>query len=462
MFGGCDEIFYLIHLKGLKRNQVSIIATQKSICILAQTFKLNSLSEFNEFHSLISSLPVTKKPSVLVDSTKYYPHVYRDNGVLNIHKKDIFQFEIGDFEKSELAGVVNASEKSFYLDSEMKVEIDVGTIKWLIIFDTKHQLGLLFYMIDFKTRAKNSFEALSNIKTLRYFKEPGNDEMYKIKVFENGVPKEGVSLYSIFRDCFGSTCDKINFLEAKPLQFHFLDQVSFGLNEDRESHCYNILRIPGDSNKDLERKYFSKNINHVYENSSVYAFSMNEGTILVSSNKSPKKLVSNFLATQIIFLYHRRFEHIVSDFMGNQSLRNSKISKSFIKGLKQIRKDMNISSYYVGVPISQYSEVQEVYNLTKLNSGLNYSEVKEAFNQAATLLMEEAAEESSERERRIGLILGVLGITGFISFIFDYLLISKNQKFIDTLDFPLNNLPFLLFIITFIFIWKFLNKKNND
>jgi hypothetical protein len=148
--------------------------------------------------------------------------------------------------------------------------------------------------------------------------------------------------------------------------------------------------------------------------------------------------------------------------MGNQSIRNSKISKSFIKGLKQIRKDMNISSYYVGVPISQYSEVQEVYNLTKLNSGLNYSEVKEAFNQAATLLMEEAAEESSERERRIGLILGVLGITGFISFIFDYLLISKNQKFIDTLDFPLNNLPFLLFIITFIFIWKFLNKKNND
>ena len=74
--------------------------------------------------------------------------------------------------------------------------------------------------------------------------------------------------------------------------------------------------------------------------------------------------------------------------------------------------------------------------------------------------MEEADEANSERERRIGLILGVLGITGFISFIFDYLLISKNKKFIDTLDFPFNTLPFLLFLVTFIVIWKFLNTRE--
>jgi hypothetical protein len=128
--------------------------------------------------------------------------------------------------------------------------------------------------------------------------------------------------------------------------------------------------------------------------------------------------------------------------------------------LKQIGKDMNLPNYYVNLPISQYSEIQEIYNLTKINSGLNQTALKEAFNEAALLLMEEADEANSERERRIGLILGVLGITGFISFIFDYLLISKNKKFIDTLDFPFNTLPFLLFLVTFIVIWKFLNTRE--
>jgi hypothetical protein len=76
--------------------------------------------------------------------------------------------------------------------------------------------------------------------------------------------------------------------------------------------------------------------------------------------------------------------------------------------------------------------------------------------------MEEAAKANSEREQRIGLRLGVLGITGFISFIFDYLVVSKNQKLIDTCDFPFNALPLLLFSVVFIFIWKFLKTGNND
>ena len=198
----------------------------------------------------------------------------------------------------------------------------------------------------------------------------------------------------------------------------------------------------------------------MYENSSIYAFSMAEGIVLTSFEKTPKMLVSNFLATQIILLFHRRFVHVISRFMVKNCLNHSEMSKEFVRSLKQIRKDMNLSNYYVSLPISQYSEIQEIYNLTKINSGLNQTALKEALNENALLLLEEADEANSERERRIGLILGVLGITGFISFIFDYLLISKNKKFIDTLDFPFNTLPFLLFLVTFIVIWKFLNTRE--
>jgi hypothetical protein len=356
---------------------------------------------------------------------------------------------------------IKKKEMFFYIDDEMKIEVELGSIKWIFILDKKYQLGLLFYVFNLKTRSNNCLESLSKTKIFRYFKEPGKDKMYKLKVFGNDKVAGYLSFYSIFKECFGSFCDKMKFLEAKPLQFHFLNKASFSIQENRESNCYNLLRIPANANIEVEKRYFSNNVTHVYENSSVYAFSMNEGIVLMSPYKSPKELVSNYLATQIVFLYHRRFEHVVSGFMEKHSLSSSKISKSFIKGLKQIRKDMNLSNYYVGVPISQYSEIQEVYNLTKLNSGLNYVAVKEAFNEAAILLMEEAEEVSNERERKIGLILGVLGITGFISFVFDYLLISKNQKFIDTLDFPFNTLPFFLFLITFILIWKFLNKSES-
>ena len=128
--------------------------------------------------------------------------------------------------------------------------------------------------------------------------------------------------------------------------------------------------------------------------------------------------------------------------MAKNFLDHSEMSKEFVRNLKQIRKDMNLSNYYVSLPISQYSEIQEIYNPSKRNSGLNDT----TFNEGALLLMEEADEANSVPRGRIGLILGILGITGFISFIFDYLLISKNQKFIDTLDFPFNTLPFFLLL----------------
>ena len=433
----------------------------KSICILAHTFCMNSSAEFDELHSKLSLLPPSRNPMRLVDPKKYYPHVFQNKGLLNIDAQNIYQFEIGCFEKNSFEGIENFLEKFFYLDEEMKIEVDLSSIKWIFILDKKFQLGLFFYVFELKNRNNNCLESLSKTKIFRYFKEPGNDNMYKLKVFGNEKVMGCLSFYSIFKECFGSFCDKIKFLEAKPLQFHFLDKKSFFIHDNKESNCYNLLRIPANSNSEIEKKYFIQNTGHVYENSSIYAFSMSEGIVLMSPYKSSKELVSNYLATQIIFLYHRRFEHIVASFMEKNALTSNRISNSFISGLKQIRKDMNLSNYYVGVPISQYSEIQEVYRLTKFNSGLNYSDLQTAFNEAAKLLMEEAEEISSARERKIGLIFGVLGITGFISFVFDYLFISKNQKFIETLDFPLSMMPLILFFITFIFVWKFLNKRES-
>jgi len=436
---------------------------EKSICILSHSFTLDSASSFDEFQSELSSLPTSRNPITLVDPKKYYPHIYQNKGILNIEDRNIFQFEIAGFNERDFSGIEDLLDKTIYLDDEKKIELDVSSIKWMFILDAKCELGFLFYIFDLEIRSENCLESLSKTKIFRYLKEPGKDPknyMYKLKVCENEKIIGYTSFYSILTNCLGKLSDGLNFLEAKPLQFHFLGKSAFSNDFERESFCYKLLRIPANPNIEIDKKYFDKNQKHVYENSSIYAFSMAEGIVLTSFEKTPKMLVSNFLATQIILLFHRRFEHVISRFMVKNCLNHSEMSKEFVRSLKQIRKDMNLSNYYVSLPISQYSEIQEIYNLTKINSGLNQTALKEAFNEAALLLMEEADEANSERERRIGLILGVLGITGFISFIFDYLLISKNKKFIDTLDFPFNTLPFLLFLVTFIVIWKFLNTRE--
>lgn len=436
----------------------------KSICLLAHTFCLSDPAKFEDLHKEISSLPKSKNPLNLIDKHKYYTHVSRNEGILNIDTKNIYHFEIGSFEINSLEGIESLKEKFIYLDDEMKCELFFSSIKWIFVLDTKYKLGLLFYAFDLEIQSNNSLETLSKNKIFRYLRGPENkpdgpsNNTYKLKVFDKDEVIGYFSFYSLLKKCFGALCDNLNFLEAKPLQFHFLNKQQFDIPKDRYLHCYNLLRIPSNSKYEIVERSFNQRIGHVYESPSIYAYLMNEGLVIMAKDKPPKDLIKNYFATQIIFLYHRRFEHIVSSFMEKESDATNGISSSFIKKLKQIQKDFKFSNYFTNLPISQYSEIQEVYNLTKLNSGLNHDGLKVAFNEAAELIVDEAEEARADRERNIGIILGVVGLTGLISFIFDYLYISKNQKFLDILDFPFNTLPFFLFFLIFIIIYRYLIK----
>ena len=386
--------------------------------------------------------------------------MYHNGGILNIENKNIFQFSIVDLEAKELNGVGLNFNNYFYLDDEMNIELDLHSVKWIFILDPLSEFGLFFFMFDLKITSDNALEALSKCKMFRYLKEPSNN-VNKIKVVdENNNLSEKSSFFSIFETYFSDVSNEIQFLEPKPIQFHYLDKSAFYNEKDRDSHCYNLLRMPAKPNNEVEKRYFEKNHNHVYENSSIFAFSMTEGLILTSAYKTPKMLVSNFFASQIITLFHKRFVHILSKGMGAAYVSDVKLSNKLIESLKNMRSEINISNYYLSMPISQYSEIQEIYNLSKTNlfSETNQNTVKEALNEVTTLIMSQAEFENNERDRKFGLILGVLGITGFISFIFDYLVISKNQKLIDALEFPFNILPIFLFFIIFVLIWKFLNK----
>lgn len=453
--------------QGIDLETSSKILMQNTICILCQSFMMKEGVRFEDFRKALTLVPKAEKPITLIDKSKYYKHVSNEAGILHIDGKDIFQLSISEFKQTGLLEVDSLGEKEIYLDDNKKIELVSESIKWIIVVDPNCEFGLFFYMFDLKIRDENSLHTLSeNSKIFRYLKDPGGRSMNVLKVFDHGSKVAEISFYSIFEQSAHTLSSKLNFISSKPVQLHFLDKNSFLMPSERESYCYNLLRIPASPNKEIEKKYFDKNQNHVYENSSLYSFVMSEGVVIASPYKSPRQLVSNFFAAQLLALFHKErtiflLSHQAKKMYG---ANHGSLSDGNIKKLKSIRKVINLSTFFGGMPISQYSEIQEVYRHLKNNffGGEDFIQIKESLNEVSLLIQEELEQEGIDRERKIGMILGVLGITGFISFIFDYLLISKNEKLIDTLDFPLNALPFFLFLITFVIIWRFLNKKSHD
>ena len=233
---------------------------EKSICILSHSFTLDSASSFDEFQSALKTLPTSKNPITLVDPKKYYPHIYQNKGILNIEDQNIFQFEIAGLKKKDFSAIEDLLDKTIYLDDEKKIELDVSSIKWMFILDAKCELGFLFYIFDLEIRSENCLESLSKTKIFRYLKEPGKDPknyMYKLKVCENEKIIGYTSFYSILTNCLGKLSDGLNFLEAKPLQFHFLGKSAFSNDFERESFCYKLLRIPANPNIEIDKKDIS-------------------------------------------------------------------------------------------------------------------------------------------------------------------------------------------------------------
>jgi hypothetical protein len=435
--------------------------------MLCQSFVMRSGFEFNELIKTFNGFPKPTSPILITDRSKYFKHVASETGILHIEQKNIIQFSIRDFDQTTLGEFRDLFNKEVYWGDEKNIELRPESVKWIVILDPSSEFGLLFYHLEFKIFGDNCLQKLAeNNKHFRYLKDPGNQPLKQLKVYDADQKSKEISLVEIFEKCVPSLSDKIEFLNSRPVQFHYLDKNSFLNESERESYCYNLLRIPASPNKEIEKKYFLKNQNHIYENSSLFSFVMSEGAILTSPYKSPKQLVSNFFTAQILALLQK--ERIIF-LLSNQAKQmyndsNGSISRQHINRLKEVRKVINLTSFFSSMPISQYSEIQEVYSHLKNNflSGADFIEIKGSINEVSMLIQEEAEQESIDRERKIGLILGVLGITGFISFIFDYLIISKNQKLIDTLEFPLNALPFFLFLLTFVIIWRFLNTKKHD
>jgi hypothetical protein len=190
---------------------------------------------------------------------------------------------------------------------------------------------------------------------------------------------------------------------------------------------------------------------------------MNEGAVTMSPTKSPKQLFPNFFTCQLLAIIQKeRIIHLITSHAKNTDSRSlGALSNENLVKLKELSMIINYTNYYGSFPISQYTEIQDIYCHLKSNilSGSDFESIQSTLNELTLILQEETERKINHRDKTIGLILGVLGISGFISFIFDYFYVSKNQKFLDGLEFPFNLLPIVVFLLSFILIWRFISKN---
>lgn len=436
---------------------------QKSICILSNRFELNENADISILHKRLTALPKASKPLSLIDKQRYLKHLWQHNGIMHLEQNDVFQINASDLYYQNLASEFDNNHQLF-LDEGKQIEFNFNTLTWLILLDTKNSFGLLINYFELIHHSDTPLKTLSNIKIFRYFIEPGNSDMYKLKVVNGQTRVNIISLFSLFSKSCAQVTSQITFTDPKPMQFHFFDKAIYQNEQEKDSLCYNILRIPGDSNKQSEERYLQRNHHHFYENSSIYTFAMNEGAILMSPYKSPRQLFPNFFPVVLFVLLQKEliFHLITSQtqFINLDSLHQN--SKFMLPKFKKLKDVIHLTNYYYSLPISQYTEIQEIYLHLKRNLSSFDTDLLRNISELTSLIHEAAQKESSQREKNIGVFLGVLGVTGFISFIFDYFFISKNQKLLDLLDFPLNLLPIFIFFISFFVIWRIINKNLTD
>ncbi len=435
---------------------------QKSICLLANRFELKDGESFDSLRELLASKPQSSKPLNLVDKNRYLKYVWEGKGMLNFTHEDIYQIDAISLWEKENNLVLDFFKQEVFLDNEKEIELVTDSIKLIFVLDPMAKYGLLFFKLDLKFYVENPLSKLSEQKTFRYFKGPGGKTSEDFKIYNGNDSIGRFSLFSFFSNLVPDLLGKIQFPNPKFIQFHYFESACYSLDENRESYCYNILRIPASKNLKVESRYFETNPNHVFENSSVYGFAMGEGTILMSPYKSPKELVANFFVSQLLALIQKeRAMGIVSlQAVNLKSGYLGQIPKCGLDELRNFRKLISVTKFYNSMPVSQYTEIQDLFVHFKKNffSGSQFDDFNTALNEITTIIQEEADKESSERERNIGMILGILSITGFISFLFDYLFISSNERLLDYLGFPLNLIPFILFLVTFYIFWKLFNR----
>jgi hypothetical protein len=132
-----------------------------------------------------------------------------------------------------------------------------------------------------------------------------------------------------------------------------------------------------------------------------------------------------------------------------------------IDSIRELRKYFLLIKFSSKVPISNYNEIEKMraYFLQKFSSEIDFEMFSDSLEDLFAFLQDERDREDSSRNEKMSLILGVLGITGFISFIFDYIFVNGEVRLIDYLKGPTTWFPILTFFLVTVLFYPLIKKR---
>ena len=349
----------------------------------------------------------------------------------------------------------NASELSLDYEGAYKLlNLKIS----LVVFPSQSN-GVMFFECDWVSNENNPLHHISRLTSLRYF---GTQEKYNRPVNLLRVHKgdnEYISWLTLAEREVGNLVGGFEYYSNKLGRIHLLHNKVF--NDEEDIDCYNALRIVGKApgNQDLHQDQYS------YSDPRIYSFAMNEGLILSEKNKSAQQLLSKYspILFQSVFI-KLGFTHVSYQLLASKSdlrinPRAGLYDSNKIEGLRELRKIFLLLKFTSKIPISNYHEMEafRAYLMKKFSSEIDFDDFSNSLEDLFEFLQDERDRESSERESKIGWLLGILGVTGFVSFVFDYVFVNGNVRLIDYLSGPSTWFPLLSFFAVIAILYK-LNK----
>lgn len=352
-----------------------------------------------------------------------------------------------------------SSSKSTNLSLDSEGTLKILNLKISLIIFPRQSNGVMFFEYDWVSNEENPLHMISDLTSLRYFgtQKKFNRQENLLKV--QGADDEYLSWLTLAEREIGNQIGSFNYYSNKLGRIHLLNNTVFNRSEDTDLLCYNALRIvsKASGSHTLHQDQFS------YSDPRIYSFAMNEGLILSEKNRSAQQLLSKYSP----ILYQSVFIKLgftdVSYKLSNSDLRINPRASLFdpqkIKRLRELRKMFLLLRFSMKISLSHYQEIEllRAYLMKNFSTVSDFDELTTALEDLFDFLEDERDRESSEREGKIGWLLGVLGVTGFVSFIFDYVFVNGNVRLIDYLSGPTTWFPLLSFFAVIALLYK-LNK----
>lgn len=413
-----------------------------NISILFAPFRIN-------MNGLIKSLELPNQIEnefIKYEKDRYYDFLHED--ILNLKDSRIHSKEI-------------LLKDRILLGKQNNLEIKKIKIS-LVIFEI-HHYGILFFDYTYLTYESNVFEELSETIQLRYL---GKDKKYykdpNLLCYSNNQEKK-FSWLDLFKSEYPTLFEHVDFYTNKLSRIHLLSHFVLNENSNFTELAYNALRITGKSKGQIDdESQISPSIQP-----RIWSLAMNEGIILIEQAKSAAELKKKYapIIFQSIFI-KLGFMHVAFQLssIGSELRINSKSglkNSSNIEKLKDIHRMFLLLKLSSKVPKSHYDEIEHLrlYYIKQFSSNIDFEAFSDSLEDLFEFLQDQRDRESSDRENKIGWILGVLGVTGFVSFIFDYVFVNGNIRLIDYLRGPYTFFPLVSFIFIIAILYQLNQKK---